>query len=580
MYLDRLIIYSERDSEVKKTYPFNSTGINIILGEDREKDNNGVGKTTMVESIQFVVGGRLPRELGNNDIIKDKNIIFILILIDGKKQINLARKINEPQSGFSTEGTDYSFDLSEWKTYEEEEYNLFLNEKIFALKDSPINFSSLREYLIRDEKSGFNDIILPNRQAIYQYRYLNFLMGLPCDYEFEIKKKKDKQRDLNAELREVNEIKSEIDSLKLLQKELKTQIEQIDSAIVANELATQTDIDEDLYKKKKEELNYLRVKNLDFKEILRQYNSNINDLDTKLEDIKKLGDVELFYAELIDYFPNKVKRNFEELNSFYSRMVEDRGKYFKLKIDKLKNQIEENTKKIKLLESDINSYTKIYKNIKIAEDIKSIVDKKNKKLVKLVEINKKINIYNRKPEITSKINEIKGDILTDVAKMTDDFGRYQELKDSNIDIFSNLVEKAYSEAGTLDFELITNTNLNQVTGRIKIFCSIKDEGSHGRLYMKINMFDLTWFISSLKRDIEIPFLIHDGSYSKPSQNPKENLILEVSENLNSLNKGQYFITANFNELSDDFLLENEHMVVANLRRGNEDRDRFMGFSYG
>ena len=98
--------------------------------------------------------------------------------------------------------------------------------------------------------------------------------------------------------------------------------------------------------------------------------------------------------------------------------------------------------------------------------------------------------------------------------------------------------------------------------------------------MKINMFDLTWFISSLKRDIEIPFLIHDGSYSKPSQNPKENLILEVSENLNSLNKGQYFITANFNELSDDFLLENEHMVVANLRRGNEDRDRFMGFSYG
>lgn len=579
MYLERFLIYSKEDSEIKKIYKFNKVGMNIILGEDRERDNNGVGKTTMVEALQFVMGGKLPRELKSSNIIKNKDIIFILSLIKENTKINLARRINSPELGFSTNDSNYSFNLTEWKQYDEEKYSEFLNKKIFNLGNSCVSFSSLREYLIRDEKSGFNDIVLPNRKPIYQYKYLNFLMGLPCEYEFEIKKSKDKQRRLNAELTKVNELKNEIDTLKLLQKELIGQLKEIDQAIVENELASQVDIDEDLYEKKKKKLNYLRVKNLDFKEILRQYDSNIEDLDTKLDDIKKLSDVEAFYSELIQFFPEKVKKNFEEINNFYSKMIEDRGGYFNYKIEELKLKIKENVLKIKSLELDINSYTKIYKNIKIVDDIKSIIDQKNEKLIKLVEVNGKVDTYNRKTEITSEINKVKQEILIGVAKMTDDFKRYHESIESNVKLFLSLVNTSYNEAGSLDFELVTNTNLNQVTGRIKIFCSIKDEGSHGRLYMKINIFDLTWFISSLKRNVGLPFLIHDGSYSKPSQKPKERLILEVSEKLNRLDMGQYFITVNFNELSEEFLISNNDMIVANLRRGNEDKDRFMGFSY-
>ena len=120
-----------------------------------------------------------------------------------------------------------------------------------------------------------------------------------------------------------------------------------------------------------------------------------------------------------------------------------------------------------------------------------------------------------------------------------------------------------------------------MTGRIKITCQITDENSHGRLYMKINMYDLALFLNRVDKQAGCQLLIHDGSYCKPNPDAKAKIINYVDKYLKGKGKGQYFITINKSEISEDeiLLMQSEGMVVAEFDRENQDVNRFFGFKY-
>ena len=63
---------------------------------------------------------------------------------------------------------------------------------------------------------------------------------------------------------------------------------------------------------------------------------NIDNLVDKVNEIKKLDDVEEFYEELVGFFPTEVKENYQEVKEFYDFMVESR-KYFNNKIENLQS---------------------------------------------------------------------------------------------------------------------------------------------------------------------------------------------------------------------------------------------------
>ena len=66
---------------------------------------------------------------------------------------------------------------------------------------------------------------------------------------------------------------------------------------------------------------------------------NIDNLVDKVNEIKKLDDVEEFYEELVGFFPTEVKENYQEVKEFYDFMVESRGKYFNNKIENLQSKL-------------------------------------------------------------------------------------------------------------------------------------------------------------------------------------------------------------------------------------------------
>lgn len=122
---------------------------------------------------------------------------------------------------------------------------------------------------------------------------------------------------------------------------------------------------------------------------------------------------------------------------------------------------------------------------------------------------------------------------------------------------------------------------NSTTGRIKISCQITDENSHGRLYMKINMFDLALFFNRVDNNAGCQILVHDGSYCKPNSNAKARIINYVDKYLKEKGRGQYFITLNKSEIGtkDIILMKKQGMIVAEFDRENQDINRFFGFKY-
>ena len=133
----------------------------------------------------------------------------------------------------------------------------------------------------------------------------------------------------------------------------------------------------------------------------------------------------------------------------------------------------------------------------------------------------------------------------------------------------------------MKYEFVDKFNQSANTGRVKITCNIPDDDAHGRYFMKINMFDLAMLINRINQGEGIPFLIHDGSYSKPAQRNKENLLRYIDSYLNMKQYGQYFVTVNVEELSEEFIKEatKNNCIVIRLKRNESNEDRFMGVKY-
>ena len=584
MILKRLIIYSYRDKDILKEYQFNPFGLNVILGEKKEKgqETNGVGKTTMVESINFLLGGACPVDFIGKQTLIEKDILLILeVRSNEAKPYYLARLINVPQKGYILPENVVSFNLSDWIEKEDDDYKDYINDVIVGLKPNEPSFSALREYIIRDEKTGFVDIVLPNRNAMNQASYLAFLFGLPHDFEKEIAKYKKEQREYNQKLNVINSLKDEISELKLREKKLNREIQELDKIIHKVNITKKLVKDAEGYKVAKTEYNELQNKLFELQHIKKQYQNNIDDLQAKLDQIKLMNDIEPFYTQLVGFFPDQIKKNQEEIKKFYDFMVDSRGKYFSHKISEIDYQIDNIKKRIEQLNKIIQRHANSFKNTDIISDLTKINEDRNLKYEELAQVRVKINMYQEKTNITAQINRIKQEILRQIEMKLDVFKNYETQISEIKELFNKLVSVAYDETGVFDIELVNDTSLNATTGRVKISCTIDDEKSHGRLHMKINMFDLTWLLYGLKIRDNLNFLIHDGSYSKPNGSAKFKLLMYIDKELKRMEKGQYFVTINKTELDESEISElyKAGCIVARLYRTEDNKERFFGFRY-
>ncbi|MDK7396210.1 DUF2326 domain-containing protein, partial [Bacillus pacificus] len=333
------------------------------------------------------------------------------------------------------------------------------------------------------------------------------------------------------------------------------------------------------YKKYRKEYSDLQNDIYELEFVKKQYEKNIENLVGKVEQIKKFNDIEQFFEQLIEYFPDKISKSKDEVQDFYEYMVENRGAYFTLRIQEISMEIKKLKNEIQNVKFKLDVYSKSFKKSDILNDINAINSEKDIIYKELNQVEGKINFYEQKSKINSDIAKIKQEVMRQSLVFQEKFDLYKEFINEISDVFNTLVNEAYGEEGLLEFEMNLKTGLTNNTGRILVTCKIDDEGSHGRNYMKVNMFDLTWFMKRLTYNLNnIGFLIHDGSYSKPDKNPKEKLLKFVDKELENLGCGQYLVTLNVDELSDEDIqyFDEKNKIIAKFRRGDTHKDRFLG----
>lgn len=584
MILSRLTIYSRNEEKVLKQYTFNKTGLNIILG-DKKDDSNGAGKTSMVESIRTLLGAKIPKDFEHRTNIIEADIMLVL---EVKKNddviIYLSRIISDPKYGYVKYGGDLNFNIDNWVRLKDTDYKKE-TEKIFIKEDNQLehpSFNSLREYIIRDEKVGFGDICLSSgRRAINNYFILNYLFLIDGKAEKDILELKNRQEELDKKLKIIETLSGNIIDIQIRKNKIEEELKELIDISKRLNVNKNIDLSKTDYQELKKEYNDISSKIIKLESIKEQYEENINILKGNVEKIRELDDVKKFYSQVIEYFPDKLVKNYGEVLDYYEFMVESRGKFFGEKIKKVSNMLEKVQVKKSELEEKINKKLDVLKSTTVIEDINNIIEKINEKNLELADAKLKIEQYSQKETLKNDINNLKQEIIKQTNIKNEIFNTYKETINKAISRFNEIVGVTYNESGILQFEFNNGTNKNDSTGRVKIACSILDENSHGKTYMKINMFDLTWLIQRVENDACLQFLVHDGAYVKPDDKQAKNRLLTyVDEYLTKKGRGQYFVTLNIDELESDDIeaFKNAKKVIAQLGK-EKNEDRFMGIKY-
>ncbi len=582
MILNEMYVISLKDKVVLKKYVFNAVGVNIILGVAKT-DSNGVGKTAMVDAIRMVLGEALPIDFRNKAELAKRDIMLVIKVEVKDKCIYLGRQIIDKDTGYIAKNV--VMDIKGWHPYPIVEYRDkiqgYMYEDMSEENIEAPSFQSIREYIIRDEKQGFNDIGLPRRKALQTSKCLNFLSLLPTYYETDINKLKSEQASLEADINVIKTIAKDITKLRSEKIKIESEIAKMKKMLDSINVNDKIDYDEQKYIQAKKELK--RVESLIFKNEFstKQFEQNIENLELKHKKMKELVELRGFYEEILDYFPEKLVKNYEEMESFFAFMLQNRGDYFKNRIKKLAQDAEKLKQEKKKLQNTIAVSTRIFQNTQVVDDIHNINEQLNEEYLKLADVKMKIDKYNEINQLTKDSNEKGREILEKTMEYESDYNKYSGKIENIESHFKKLVEIAYNEVGELSYYYENDIKKKSNTGRIKINCQIADENSHGRLYMKINMFDLSLYLNRIDNNSGCKLLIHDGSYCKPNPGAKVNVINYVDKYLKEKKSGQYFITLNKPEIMPEDLnvLREKGMVVAEFDREHEEKNRFFGFKY-
>ena len=575
-----------------------------VTSGGKVSDTNGVGKSLVVSILKHILGGDTEISLASS-YFADKGFWGTLEVETGRGPLTIARPLWRPLAENLYLVIDERLDkfleyLVSAKVKLEDVTNAReLAEQIGAAgsplgvlskgefqnriaklenidySQSNITFSSLLDFIIRDEKVGFSDPISRIRRAQWvQYRSVQSLFGLPASAE-----------EVSSKLQE--EVASLRLSLGALQEELDThgitgddKIENLKLSATARLLRIREDIEQvrvaPALEKTRTEYREVRA---EFTEIvaalskkeryLRGYESNRTDLRDKSKAITELLKVEEFYDDLVRFFPEQLAQNISEFQAFFDNLSDDRERYYADLIAEIRADIKLLQARRNHLEPILDALAKQFRSTSLLRDISTLAAGEERIQGEIRSLEKLRGLLLERDNTQERIEELNSLRRATVAKGKQLEGQFRSRRRMLINLFHELISEIYGvDDGELAFEY--NSNLDSSTaGRTEVTCSIPSQSSHGRTYARINIFDFVWFLGEKgDGDFRPGFLAHDGSYSKISRDVKAKMLKAVASRLG---ERQYIITINEGEL--DMTPEWEECVCCRLD-GSEESGKF------
>lgn len=586
-----------------KWVKFNEQGINVILGTLENKsikdtDSHNLGKSTLVSLIDFM----LLKEIDENFFLRKSaktfhNYTFFLELKkDNTHFITIKRNV--------ANSTKISF------KYHDKPYQDYRKEQNWDYEDLPLttNDSTKKPVIILNNYLGIETC------KTYTYRkILGYFLRTQYDYDevFKLNKYKGKKVDwlpallnllgfdgsiLEQKMLLENNVTITSDHLKRMQKELSVSDYEID---VIKSLIEAKQIDKTNVEDKIDKFDfYLKENNIstNLVEEIETEISKLNKLDYRLKyEIEKVKEslnrktkfdfenIENIFKEVNIYFPDQIKRKYEQLVDFNNQITVEREIYQKEILSEKLGELGEVN--IKLQEF----------NQKRTEVLAALQEKDTFRKFKAYQ-NELIEIENEISALLSKLDNIDiiKSIRKSIEKMQEDLAKQIDLVLKHLDAnnefyvkiktyFRELVKEIIGESAILYFKINKNNNPDFHADYVGLKEDMITSQSDGYSYKKMLCvcFDLAILMAYKNKDF-FHFVYHDGAYESMS-NTRKIKYIDAVRKVCTENNLQYIFTTLEDDLprdaKDEVYKFNKGEIVLTLTDKPDNLGRLFGIKF-
>jgi len=536
-----------------------TTGLNVVLAErtdtSSQKDTrNGLGKSTLIEIIDFCLGARVAKGKGLS-IEQLEHWEFTLDITLAGNRIKVTRSIKSPNRiviDGSTSGwieqpdiddvtRERLFTLDRWKT--------FLGGALFELprsndahKYKPL-YRSLVSYFIRRGLDAYTDTFRHHLRQNTGDIQLNvgFLLGLNWEYAARWQELKDQEKALSAisQAIKTGAIEDTLGSVGELEAEriqLEGRVERERKALANFRVHPQ-------YKSIQEEADWataniheLTNQNVADRRLLARYRESVagekHPSDVSLEKL---------YEETGLVFPEAVRRTLDEAKDFHWRIVENRKEFLETEIKRLEDRIRQRKEKIRELTETRASSLEILRTHGALQEMTKLQERHMEIKSRLERVRARISEIKNATSRKRKIKVAK----TELAQVAErDHDQRRDIWATAVYLFNDNSLALYKTPGQLVIDIAE-------TG-YKYDVEIKRSGSEGVGKMKIFCFDLM-LLQRMKQENRIEFLVHDSILYDGVDSRQRALALERAHQVTKDIGAQYICTLNSDMVPrDDF----------------------------
>jgi len=528
-----------------------TTGLNVVLAErsevSTEKDTrNGLGKSTLIEIIDFCLGSRATK--GKGLLIEPlEQWAFTLEITLAGNRVKVTRAVANhnciivegPTNGWieqpdcDNKSGELIFKVERWRQ--------LLGWTLFNLPCSADqlpykpSFRSLVSYMVR---RGPDAYISPFQHNTKQQNWdiqlhIAYLLGMNWEFPARLQGLKDRA-----------------DGVKAIEKAIKTGA--MDGAIgTVGELETQRIQLEQQTASAKEALDTFRVhpqyesvqQDADrlTKEIHDQINHNVTDkrrLSRYQESIKEEKpparvSLERLYEESGLVFPDAVKRTLNEARTFHHQIISNRHEFLEIEIIRFQKGIDEREARIKELTNQRAELMEVLQTHGALQEM-TILQERYVTLKGLLDhvqtrLREVKNLNTTKREIRAKKAEL-------VQTAEQDHEQRQDVWSEAIRLFNEHSQALYKTAG----RLVIDVSEKGYTYNVEI----ERSGSEGINKMKIFCFDLAVLELQMQTRHGIDFLIHDTLMYDSVDARQRALAFQRAHEVTTSLGGQYICTIN------------------------------------
>ena len=554
-------------------------GLNILLADKSEtatdrQTRNGAGKTSLIELIHFIFGGRVDQDsIFSSDELASWRFGIEFDLAGERTTVERSGVTHSKLIVATGDGSQWPIQPSRDKSSGElaianSKWRTVLGDLMFGLPAHRVDergrfgptFRSLFSYFVRRQDSGGFSSYLPqsNRQPPWvQHVAVSYLLGLDWSISQSFQELREQEkviRDLKKLAKQgtlpgfrgtVASLRTEVTIAESKAKDLKAQLDHFNVVpeyqSIESEAATLT-----------QEMNCLGNENTADRQLLGQLRDSLES-----ERAPEITDLEGMYQEIGIVLPELVTRRLEEAVEFNRVIIENRRSHLRSEIERVVRCIAERDEKKQKMEVRRSQLMGILKSGG-ALDQYTMLQGEYTRLSAVAETLKQQLLIAEKLESSQTKAEIERKQLQE--RLQQDFHEQAGALNEAIVLFEELSETLYERAGSLTVGATDNGPTFEI--------HIDAQRSQGITNMQIFCFDLMLAVIASRHGRTPGFLVHDSHLFDGVDERQVAKAIQIGKRRAEECGFQYLITMNSDALPEDgfdpdFDIQ-EHVLPVNL----------------